>query len=56
MSTYPIAELLVMWERSKLSVAQAVGHVFQHLDAHVRRIRALERQLQALEEQLAAEK
>ena len=56
MSTYPIQELLVMWERSRLSVVQAVGHAFQHLNDHVQRIRALEQRLRALEDQLNIEK
>ncbi len=31
MTTYPLKKLVRMWARGELTVAQAIGHIIQHL-------------------------
>ncbi len=49
MSTYSLKELLDLWAQSRLSAEQAIGHLFQHLVALVKRIKAIEERLNQLE-------
>jgi hypothetical protein len=43
MSTYSLEELLNKWERSELSIMQAIGHILQHLLRMQRQIDALKK-------------
>ena len=55
MSTYPLQTLLNQWAKCKFTVEQAIGHVFQHLDAQIQRIQALEQRVRKLEQKLDAD-
>lgn len=41
-STYPLPELLNLWERNKLTDEQMIGHLLQHLIELEQRVRQLE--------------
>lgn len=43
MSTYPLKTLLALWEHSKVTLEQIVGHMLQRLFNHEERLRALEK-------------
>ena len=46
MSTYPVADLLHLWEREKLTADQAIGHLLQHLHDLAQRLAEAERRLE----------
>jgi flagellar biosynthesis chaperone FliJ len=44
MSTHPLKTLLALWEHSKVTMEQIIGHILQHLSNHEDRLRSLEKQ------------
>jgi hypothetical protein len=50
MSTYPIERLLQMWRREEVTVEQVIGHLLQHLAALEEQGKALQKQVQQLQQ------
>jgi hypothetical protein len=49
-STYPIPDLLHLWDRDKLTTEQAIGQLLQHLADLAKRLAEVERRLEQLAE------
>lgn len=50
MSTYPASDLLHLWDRSKLTPEQTIGHLLQHVAELTRRLAEVESHLRRLEQ------
>lgn len=50
MSTYPVSELLHLWDKGKLTPEQAIGHLLQHLFDLAQRLAEVERHLRRLDQ------
>jgi hypothetical protein len=45
-STYPIADLLHLWDKDKLTSEQTIGHLLQHVHELTQRLAEVERRLE----------
>ena len=52
LSTYPVPELLLKWQREELTPEQMIGHLLQHLLTLLQRLAELATQLRQLEQRL----
>lgn len=50
MATYPLPDLLSMWENDRLTPEQAIGHLLQTVKALAQRLAEAERRIRQLEQ------